>query len=84
MIHGPGYKGNLLFNIVSSGIPWPLGSFENKRSFCIIDILVFITNELIEREDIPTGTYNVADNELISANELIELISLSQNMNPKI
>jgi nucleoside-diphosphate-sugar epimerase len=86
MIHGPGNKGNLnlLFKIVSRGIPWPLGYFENKRSFCSIDNLMFIINELIEREDIPSGIYNVADDELVSTNELIELIALSQNMKPKI
>ena len=44
MIHGPENKGNLnlLFKLVSIGIPWPLGAFENKRSFCSIDNLMFI------------------------------------------
>lgn len=39
MIHGPGNKGNLnlLYNVVSKGIPWPLGAYENRRSFCSID-----------------------------------------------
>ena len=86
MIHGPGNKGNLnlLFNLVSKGIPWPLGAFDNKRSFCSIDNLLFIMNELIDREDIPSGIYNIADDEPISTNELIELIALSQNRNSKI
>ena len=86
MIYGPGNKGNLnlLYNVVSKGIPWPLGSFENKRSFCSIDNLMFIINELIEREDIPSGIYNIADDEPVSTNELIELIALSQNRNSKI
>jgi nucleoside-diphosphate-sugar epimerase len=86
MIHGPGNKGNLnlLYNLVCKSIPWPLGSFENKRSFCSIDNLMFIINELIEREDIPSGIYNVADDEPVSTNELIELIALSQNIKPKI
>ena len=86
MIHGPGNKGNLnlLYNVVSKGIPWPLGAFDNKRSFCSIDNLMFIINELIEREDIPSGIYNVADDEPVSTNQLIELIALSQNMKPKI
>jgi nucleoside-diphosphate-sugar epimerase len=81
MIHGPGNKGNLnlLFKIVNKGIPWPLGAFENERSFCSIDNLCFIIKELIERKDISTGIYNVADDESISTNELINLISKSQN-----
>jgi nucleoside-diphosphate-sugar epimerase len=81
MIHGPGNKGNLslLYRIVSKNIPWPLGAFENKRSFCSIDNLMFIFKELIEREDIPSGIYNVADDEPLSINELINLIAQSQN-----
>jgi len=86
MIHGPGNKGNLnlLYKLVSKNIPWPLGAFENKRSFCGIDNLMFIFNELIEREDIPSGIYNVADDEPLSTNELIGLIAQSQNRSPKL
>ena len=86
MIHGPGNKGNLnlLYKIVSKNIPWPLGSFENQRSFCSIDNLIFIFRELIEREDIPSGIYNVADDEPLSTNELISLIAQSQNRKPNL
>lgn len=85
MIHGTGNKGNLnlLYKLVSRNIPWPLGAFENKRSFCSIDNLMFIFKELIEREDIPSGVYNVADDEPLSTNELIKVIAQSQNRNPK-
>ena len=80
MIHGPGNKGNLnlLYKIVSKGLPWPLGAFENKRSFCSIDNLCFIIQELIENENIPSGVYNVADDEALSTNDLIRLIADSQ------
>jgi len=86
MIHGPGNKGNLnlLYNVASKGIPWPLGAFENSRSFCSIDNLMFILKELIERADIPSGIYNVADDEPLSTNELIGLIAQSQNRKPTI
>jgi len=86
MIHGPGNKGNLnlLYKLVSKNIPWPLGAFENKRSFCSIDNLMFVLRELIEREDIPSGVYNVADDEPLSTNELIRLIAQSQNRIPKV
>ncbi len=84
MIHGPGNKGNLnlLFKIVSKGFPWLLGAFENKRSFCSIDNLCFIINELIQNENIPTGIYNIADDIPLSTNKLIRLISESQSKNP--
>ena len=79
MIHGPGNKGNLnlLFNIVNKKIPWLLGSYRNKRSFCSIDNLCFVIKELIENENIPSGIYNIADDEPISTNEIIDLIGES-------
>ena len=75
MIHGPGNKGNLnlLYNVVKKGIPYPLGAFENRRSFCSVDNLSFIINELIEK-DIESGIYNVGDDESLSTNELMALM----------
>jgi len=86
MIHGPGNKGNLtlLYKLASKGIPWPLGAFQNKRSFCSIDNLMFIFKELIEREDIPSGVYNVADDTDLSTNEVISILAESQNRKPNI
>lgn len=79
MIHGPGNKGNLnlLYNLISRGIPWPLGAFENFRSFLSIENLCFIIKELIQREDLPSGVYNVADDVPLSTNELINMIAES-------
>ena len=86
MIHGPGNKGNLnlLYKLASTGTPWPLGAFDNKRSFCSIYNLMFIFKELIENTEIPSGIYNVADDEPIGTNNLIEIISNSLNRNPLI
>jgi nucleoside-diphosphate-sugar epimerase len=86
MIHGPGNKGNLnlLYKLTSIGIPWPLGAFQNKRSFCSIDNLMFIIKELIQRDDIPSGVYNVADDEPIGTNMIISLIAKSKNRSAKI
>jgi nucleoside-diphosphate-sugar epimerase len=81
MIHGPGNKGNLnlLYKIVSKGFPWPLGAFENKRSFCSIDNLCFIINELVNNIAIPSGVYNVADDEPLATNDLIKIIAESKD-----
>jgi nucleoside-diphosphate-sugar epimerase len=86
MVHGPGNKGNLnlLYQLVSKGIPWPLGAFDNKRSFCSIDNLMFTIKELIQREDIPSGVYNIADDEALSTNEVISVLAESLNRTPKI
>ena len=80
MIHGPGNKGNLnlLFKLLSKKLPWPLGAFENKRSFCSIDNLNFIIEQLISRDDINSGIYNIADDEPLSTNQIIELIANAQ------
>lgn len=80
MIHGPGNKGNLnlLYSFVSKGLPWPLGLFQNSRSYLSIENLCFIIKELIDREDIPSGVYNVADDVPLSTNEVINLISESK------
>lgn len=84
MIHGPGNKGNLnlLYKIVRNGLPWPLGAFENKRSFCSIDNLCFIIRELIENDQISSGIYNIADDIPFSTNELINLISVGLDKKP--
>lgn len=75
MIHGPGNKGNLnlLYGVVKKGIPWPLGAFENKRTFTSIDNLCFIIKGLLTK-DIESGIYNINDDEAVSTNELIEII----------
>jgi nucleoside-diphosphate-sugar epimerase len=79
MIHGPGNKGNLnlLYNVVRKGIPWPLGAYENRRSFCSIGNISYVVEQLIVKEDIESGIYHVGDDEPLSTNELIKLISES-------
>jgi nucleoside-diphosphate-sugar epimerase len=86
MIHGPGNKGNLnlLYQLVSKGIPWPLGAFHNIRSFCSIDNVCYVVNQILERENIASGVYNLADDEILSTNELIELIADSTNRKARI
>ena len=86
MIHGPGNKGNLnlLYSLISKGLPWPLGLFENARSYLSIENLLFIIKELIVREDIPSGVYNVADDIPLSTNEVINMIAESKGNKAKI
>lgn len=86
MIHGPGNKGNLnlLYKLVSKGFPWPLGAFENQRSFLSIENMCFVIKELLTNEAIPSGVYNVADDASLSTNELIALISNSQKKKTRI
>lgn len=78
MIHGPGNKGNLnlLYNIVQKKIPWPLGRFHNLRSFTSIDNLSFGIIQILNKE-IEQGVYNMADDDPVSTNRLIQLIGES-------
>ena len=78
MIHGPGNKGNLnlLFNVVKKGIPWPLGAFENRRTFTSVENICFAVNGVLTK-DVPSGIYNMGDDEALSTNELIEEICKS-------
>lgn len=86
MVHGPGNKGNLnlLYSLLSKGFPWPLGLFENSRSYLYIENLCFIIKELIDREDIPSGVYNVADDVPLSTNEVIKMIAESKGKKARI
>ena len=78
MIHGPGNKGNLnlLYSIVRKGIPWPLGAFENRRTFTSIENICFAVNGVLTK-DVESGIYNMGDDEALSTNELIEEICKS-------
>jgi nucleoside-diphosphate-sugar epimerase len=85
MIHGPGNKGNLnlLYKFVNKGIPYPLGAFENKRSFLNIWNLSYIVEQFIQQNP-ASGIYHLADDGPVSTNELIKLIALSKGKKAKI
>ena len=85
MIHGPGNKGNLnlLYNMVRKGIPWPLGAFENRRTFTSVENICFAVNGVLTK-DVPSGIYNMGDDDALSTNELIEEICKSLGKNPHI
>ncbi len=85
MIHGPGNKGNLnlLYGVISKGIPWPLGGFENRRTFTSIDNLSFVIERLLNTE-VESGIYNMADDDALSTNELIEVMCKAMGKNSQI
>jgi len=86
MIHGPGNKGNLnlLYQLVKNGIPYPLAAYHNRRSFLSIDNLCFIIKEILFRDDIPGGVYNLADDDALSTNQVITILSKSLNKKSKL
>lgn len=84
MIHGKGVKGNLplLFNVVKKGMPWPLVAFENQRSYASMGNVSFVVKELLEK-DFESGIYNLCDDEPVSTNDLIRLMSECLGHNAK-
>ncbi|WP_405210510.1 NAD-dependent epimerase/dehydratase family protein [Dokdonia sp. Asnod2-E02] len=85
MIHGPGNKGNLnlLYKVVYKGIPYPLGAFDNKRSFVSINTITQVIDKLLNR--LPdSNVFNLADDYAISTNDLIRVIALAINRKPKV
>lgn len=85
MIHGPGNKGNLnlLYKVVSKGIPYPLGAFDNKRSFVSINTITQVIDKLLNR--LPdSDVFNLADDYAISTNDLIRVIASAINKKPKV
>lgn len=85
MIHGPGNKGNLnlLYNAVRKGLPWPLGAFENKRTFTSVENVCFAVNGVLIK-NVESGIYNIGDDEPLSTNELIEEICSSLGQKARI
>lgn len=86
MIHGPGNKGNLnlLYQVVKKRIPYPLAGFQNKRSFLSVENLCFIIQALINRNDIESGIYQVADDEALSTNDVVSILAASLNKKPQL
>lgn len=86
MIHGPGNKGNLnlLYKVVEKGIPWPLASFENHRSFLSIANLCYLVEEMMKQQALASGVYNFSDDKALSTNELVCLIAETASKKPKL
>lgn len=82
LVHGEGDKGNLelLYKFISKGIPYPLSAFQNSRSFLSIDNFIFFLKEIISNQDkLDSGIYHIADDEVLSTKEILEIIKRVEN-----
>lgn len=77
LISGPGVKGNLksLQRFSKTWLGLILSGINNKRSYCNILNLNFVVQELLDRRDVNSGVYNIADNEFLSTGEIVRLLS---------
>jgi nucleoside-diphosphate-sugar epimerase len=85
MMHGPGNKGNLnlLYRFAKSGLPFPFGSFHNKRAFHSIENFNFIIDKILSGK-IPSGIYHLSDEGYLSTSQLYALICEALNLKPRI
>jgi nucleoside-diphosphate-sugar epimerase len=77
LISGPAVKGNLrsLYKLAKTPFSWILASIHNKRSYCNVRNLSFVIQELIDRNDIASGIYLVADDEPLSTSAVMDILS---------
>ncbi len=85
MIHGPNNKGNLnlLFKFVKTRLPYPLGAFDNKRSFLSSDNLNFVLNKIV-KDPIKGGIYHLADSEPLATSEVVRIIARTLHIKPRV
>lgn len=81
MAYGPGMRGNplRLFKTVAAGIPLPIASIHNRRTFVYIGNLVSAIRRVIE---VPAPThpkYCVADHESLSTPEFARRVARAMN-----
>ncbi|HRI79318.1 MAG TPA: NAD-dependent epimerase/dehydratase family protein [Cyclobacteriaceae bacterium] len=76
VIYGRGNKGNmhLLAKLIQSGMPYPLGKYDNQRSFLFIENLNFIVEQFI-RNQFDSGVYHLSDGSTHSTSELIHIMA---------
>lgn len=76
LVYGPGNPGNMsrLLKLLGTGLPLPLASIRNLRSFVYIDNLVSAIAVCLRHEFAGRQVFNVCDEKALSTPELIELM----------
>ena len=84
LVYGPGVRANFasLIGIVNRGIPLPLGSIQNKRSFVSIDNLIDCIATALQSSNAPGQTFLVSDGNDLSTPELIRSIASALHKSP--
>jgi len=79
LVYGPNAPGNFsrLINIISKGIPLPLGAINNQRSLVALDNLVDLIVTCTNHPAAANQTFLVSDGHDISTTELIKLMGVA-------
>ena len=84
LVYGPGVRANFasLIGIVGRGLPLPLGSIQNKRSFVAIDNLIDCIAAVLQSSNAVGQTFLVSDGHDLSTPELIRSIASALHKSP--
>ncbi len=84
LVYGPGVRANFasLIGIVNRGMPLPLGSIHNKRSFVAIDNLIDCIATALQSSNAAGQTFLVSDGNDLSTPELIRYIASALHKSP--
>ena len=84
LVYGPGVRANFasLIGIVDRGMPLPLGSIHNTRSFVAIDNLIDCIETTLQTPNAGGQTFLVSDGQDLSTPELIRAIASSLHKSP--
>jgi nucleoside-diphosphate-sugar epimerase len=85
-VYGPEMKANMitLFKVIEKGIPLPLGSVRNRRSFAFVGNAVGAIEALITSEAAAHETVYVSDEEDVSTPELVRHIAKALGKSPRL
>ncbi len=86
LVYGPGVRANFasLIGIVNRGLPLPLGSIQNKRSFVSIDNLIDCITTTLQTSNSAGQTFLVSDGNDLSTPELIRSIASALHKSPNL
>jgi nucleoside-diphosphate-sugar epimerase len=84
LVYGPGVRANFasLIGIINRGMPLPLGSIHNKRSFVAIDNLIDCIATALQSSNAAGQTFLVSDGNDLSTPELIRSIASALHKSP--
>src|SRR5690606_4094669 len=76
LVYGPENPGNMLrlLQLIKTGLPLPLGSVRNRRSFVFVGNLVDALEKCMHHPGVSRKIFHVSDNEVFSTPELLGLL----------
>ena len=86
LVYGPGVKGNFLSMMrwLHKGIPLPLGSINNTRSFVALDNLVDLIITCLHHPSAANQTFLVSDGEDMSITQLLQYTALAMKVKARL